>query len=334
MLRFALIGAGRIGKMHANHIASNDKCVLEVVYDLNTKASKEIANKHNCNIAKSAKEAILNKNIDVVYITSATSTHIEYILLAAKSGKPIFCEKPVDLDILKVDKCRKELKKYNVPIHIGFNRRFDLSHKSAKEAKDSGEIGNLEMIIVTSRDPRPSTLSYHKYSGGMFKDMTIHDFDLACFILGNDPIIEISVYGGNLFSSTIKKINDLDTAMIIMKSKSGVLCHINNSRHAAYGYDQRLEIFGSKGMVISNNKSSSSIKKYNKNFTNANYPFYDFFIERYEQAYKDQLENFAQCLINHKPTSVNFEDGRNALIIANAAYKALSLNKSIKIKYN
>ena len=334
MIKFSLLGAGRIGKMHANNIVLNHQSSLEIVYDINNSAAREVSNMHNCKIAQSAEEAITNTSIDAICIASSTPTHIQYILLAAKAGKAIFCEKPIDLDMNKVDQCKKNLEKFKVPIHIGFNRRFDLSHSSLKKAKDNGEIGNLEMIIISSRDPASPGVEYLREAGGFFRDTAVHDFDFTRFILGDDPIIEISAYGGALFSESVKETNDLDTAMFTMKSESGVLCHINNSRRAVYGYDQRVEIFGSKGMIISDNQSPTSVKKFNKNITNSEDPLYYFFINRYDQAYKNQLENFVNCIINKKPTSVNFEDGRKALIIANAAYESLAKKQTVKINYS
>ena len=334
MIKFALLGAGRIGKMHANNIALNPLSDLEILYDINRNASKELSDIHNCKIAKSAEEAINNENVDAVVISSATPTHIEYILLAAKANKAIFCEKPIDLDIKKVDQCKKDLKKYNVPIHIGFNRRFDLSHSSLKNAKDNGEIGSLEMIIISDRDAETPSIEFLKKSGGFFRDKTVHDFDLARFLLGkNDPLVEIFAFGVNLHSQSVKEANDLDTAMFVMKSQSGVLCHINNSRRAVYGYDQRIEIFGSKGMIISDNQTPTSIKKFNKDVTKAQNPIFNFFHERYDQAYIQQLHIFIDSIINNKPTHVNFEDGRISLIIANAAYESFLSGKKIKINY-
>ena len=333
-LKFALLGAGRIGKIHAANIALNPKCSIECVYDIDHNVAKEIADLYGCTVASSSQEAISNPNIEIVYICSATPTHTEYILSSAKAGKAIFCEKPIDLDINRVNMCKKELEKYNIPLHIGFNRRFDPSHLAANEKKDKGEIGTLEQIIITSRDPSAPSASYLKVSGGMFRDMTIHDFDLARFILKNDPIVEIFATGDRLFSKEAEEAKDIDTSMIIMKSKSGVLCHINNSRHSSYGYDQRVELFGDKGMLISDNQTSTSVKKYSGNNTDSKDRILDFFIERYDIAYKNQLEHFINCIINKKPTSVNFDDGRIALIIANAAYESLETNKSVKINYN
>ena len=334
MIKFALLGAGRIGKMHANNIALNPQSDLKIVYDVNNSAAREVSKMHNCKIAQSAEEAITNASIDAICIASSTPTHIQYILLAAKAGKAIFCEKPIDLDINKVDQCKKDLERFNVPIHIGFNRRFDLSHNSLKKAKDKGEIGDLEMIIISDRDAVAPGIEFLKKAGGLFRDKAVHDFDLTRFILGNnDPLVEIFAFGENLFSQSAKETDDLDTAMFVMKSQSGILCHINNSRRAVYGYDQRVEILGSKGMIISDNQTPTSIKKFNKDMTKAENPIYYFFHKRYDQAYKHQLNIFIDCIINKKPTHVNFEDGRIALIIANAAYESFQSGKFIKINY-
>ena len=228
MLNFTLIGAGRIGKMHAQNIANHPLCNLLYIYDVNTELASSVAETSKAKIANNAEEAINDKDVDAVFIASATNTHIDYIILAAQAGKAIFCEKPIDLDITKVDYCRKKIKDLNVPIQIGFNRRFDPSHKKLKLSKDAGEIGKLEKIIITSRDPGPPSKEYLEISGGIFRDMSIHDFDFCRFILGNDPIQEISAHASQLFSNDIKSVEDYDTSMIIMKSQSGVLCHINN----------------------------------------------------------------------------------------------------------
>jgi len=331
MLNIALIGVGRIGKMHARNIVDHPQCNLTYVYDIKEDFSSEVAKFSNAKIAKSPEEAINDNVVDAVFIASATNTHVDYIILAAKAGKAVFCEKPIDLDIEKVNYCYKQIKVLNVPIQIGFNRRFDYSHRKLKLSKDNGEIGNLEMIVITSRDPAPPNIDYLKISGGFFRDCTIHDFDLSRFFLGNDPIVAISAYGSQLVSDEIKSINDHDTAMFILRSQKGVLCHINNSRRAVYGYDQRVEIFGSKGMLISTNQTPSSVEKYNASGTNIKEPIYNFFIERYDQAYKNQLNDFVNTVIDKQQPSVTFEDGRKALIIANAAYKAFETGTSTKV---
>jgi myo-inositol 2-dehydrogenase / D-chiro-inositol 1-dehydrogenase len=334
MFNFSLMGAGRIGKMHAGIINSHPECNLEYIYDINTDFVNELASKYGAKVASTPEEALTEKNIDAILIASATPTHTEFINKGSNAGKAIFCEKPIDLDIEKVDLCREAIKDTKVPIQIGFNRRFDNSHSKLQKATRDEEIGKLEMIIITSRDPEPPGLDYLKAAGGFFRDTTIHDFDLARFILGEDPIVQVSAFGSQLISDDVKKVNDHDTAMFILKSKNGVLIHINNSRRAVYGYDQRVEIFGSKGMMISNNQTPTSVQKYSKNNTESREPIHYFFIERYEQAYRDQFNDFVATIKNNKKPSVSFEDGRNALILANAAYESYNYGKVIDIKYD
>lgn len=327
------MGAGRIGKMHAKNLSMHSKSNLSYVYDINQDFANEVAKLSGAKVAQSAEEAINDKNVDAVLIASATPTHIDFMTMAAKAGKAVLCEKPIDLDIAKVDKCYETIKNFSVPIQIGFNRRFDKSNKKIKLAKDNGEIGNLEMVIITSRDPEPPGIEYLKAAGGFFRDTTIHDFDLSRFILGDDPVIEVSAYGSQLISAECKEVGDHDTAMFIMRSQKGVLIHINNSRRAVYGYDQRVEIFGSKGMMISNNQSPTSVEKFDKNMTYAKDPIHFFFMERYEQSYKDQLDDFVNIIMNNEKPSVTFEDGRNALLLANAAYESFETGKSTKVNY-
>ena len=327
------MGAGRIGKMHANLIMANSNCSLEFVYDVNTKFAEEISQQTGAKVAKSPEDAINSENTDAVFIASATPTHVSFITMAVNAKKPVFCEKPIDLDINKVDECREFIKDKNIPIQIGFNRRFDNSHSKVKIASNDNEIGKLEMLVISSRDPQPPGIDYLKAAGGFFRDTTIHDFDLSRFILGDDPIEKISAFGEQLISEDAKKVGDHDTAMFIMRSKSGVLIHINNSRRAVYGYDQRVEAFGSKGMIISNNQTQSSVEKYTKDHTFAKDPVQFFFIERYEQAYKSQLEEFLSMITNKSQPKVTFEDGRRALIIANAAYESFNSGKVVDINF-
>jgi myo-inositol 2-dehydrogenase/D-chiro-inositol 1-dehydrogenase len=327
------MGAGRIGKMHAKIISAHPNTNLKYVFDINSKFVNEVAKSTKCSKATSPEEAINSKNIDAVLIASATPTHTKFITMAAKAGKAIFCEKPIDLDIKKVNKCLDKIKNTKVPIQIGFNRRFDSSHAKTQQARLKKDIGELEMIVITSRDPEPPGMDYLKAAGGFFRDTTIHDFDLTRFILGDDPVVQISAFGEALFDKNVKKQKDHDTAMFILKSKKGVLIHINNSRRAVYGYDQRVEVFGSKGMIISNNQTPTSVEKFTNKSTNVKDPIHFFFIERYEQAYKDQFNEFIKCLVNKTKPKVTFEDGRNALIIANAAYESYKSGKVVNISF-
>ncbi len=333
MINLALIGAGRIGKMHAEIITSHSEANLKYVYDVNKEFASQVAKRNNAETVSSPEEAIHNDKIDAILIASATPTHTQFITMAAKADKAIFCEKPIDLDINKVNKCMEEIDGIHVPLQIGFNRRFDNSHAKVQQARINREIGELEMLIITSRDPEPPGLDYLNAAGGFFRDTTIHDFDLSRFILGDDPIIEVSAFGDNLFDENAKIAQDFDTAMFVLKSKAGVMIHINNSRRAVYGYDQRVEAFGSKGMIISNNQTPTSIERYNDLSTSSKEPVLHFFIERYEQAYRDQFNHFIESIKNNNKPSVGFEDGRNALLIANAAYESNKQKKTIEINY-
>ena len=333
MINFSLMGAGRIGKMHASIINAHQECNLKYIYDINEKYSSDLANKYSAVVTKTPEDALINKDVDAVLIASATPTHVEFITKACKSNKAVFCEKPIDLDITKVNSCYEEIKNFSSPVQIGFNRRFDNSHRKLYEARRSNEIGQLELIVITSRDPEPPGIDYLKAAGGFFRDTTIHDFDLSRFILGDDPIIQVSAFASQLISDECKEVGDHDTAMFILKSKKGVLIHINNSRRAVYGYDQRIEIFGSKGMMISGNQNPTSVEKFTNLYTKANDPIHYFFIERYEQAYKDQFNDFVKTINSKSKASVSFEDGRNALIIANAAYESYNSGKAIDINY-
>jgi myo-inositol 2-dehydrogenase/D-chiro-inositol 1-dehydrogenase len=333
MINIALFGLGRIGVMHAQNIYLNNNCSLQYVFDINQALAKKIAKKFNSISIKNTRIAYTDKNVDVIFITTPTSTHIKYIMEAVKFKKTIFCEKPLDLNIKKINQCKKFIKKYNPKIQVGFNRRYDPGHYALKKSIQIGEIGKLEKIIITSRDPAPPSMAYLKVSGGIFRDMTIHDFDLIRFYLGNDEVKEIFATTTNLSDLRIKKINDYELAMCLIKSEKGVICMINNSRHCSYGYDQRVEVFGSKGMVISGNRRDNASEKFLGSKTAIKRPLLNFFIDRYEKAYQLQLDDLVYLVQKRKNPRASFEEGRKAIIIANAAYKSLKFNKVVKINF-
>ena len=333
MINIALFGLGRIGVMHAQNIYLNNNCSLQYVFDIDQVLAKKIAKKFNSISIKNTRIAYTDKNVDVIFITTPTSTHIKYIMEAVKFKKTIFCEKPLDLNIKKINQCKKFIKKYNPKIQVGFNRRYDPGHYALKKSIQIGEIGKLEKIIITSRDPAPPSMAYLKVSGGIFRDMTIHDFDLIRFYLGNDEVKEIFATTTNLSDLRIKKINDYELAMCLIKSERGVICMINNSRHCSYGYDQRVEVFGSKGMVISGNRRDYASEKFLGSKTAIKRPLLNFFIDRYEKAYQLQLNDLVYLVQKRKNPRASFEEGRKAIIIANAAYKSLKLNKVVKINF-
>ena len=333
MVRIALLGAGRIGAMHAANIAASKRATLRCVYDVHLAAAQKVAETHGAKVAPSVEAALADADVDAVLIASSTDTHVDLITASAKAGKAILCEKPIDLSIDRVEQCRRDIEGTGVPIQLGFNRRYDASHRGVREAVARGEIGNLQQLIITSRDPGLAPMDYMKVSGGIFRDMTIHDFDLARFILGEDPV-EVFAAGSVMIEPALAEIGDVDTAMVVMKAPSGALVHINNSRLAVYGYDQRVEAFGSKGMVQSENLRSSSLRRWTAHATDAQEPLLHFFIQRYAQAYLDELNEFFDVVADGKEPSVGFEDGRKALILADAAWESLRSGESVEVSYD
>ncbi|MGE0239372.1 MAG: inositol 2-dehydrogenase [Parvibaculaceae bacterium] len=332
MLRFALFGAGRIGAMHAANIAGNPGAELAWVFDVNRNAAEAVAGRHRARPAASADEVLADKSVDAVLIASSTDTHVPLITASALAGKAILCEKPIDLDIGKVEQCRRDIAKTNVPVQIGFNRRYDATHRALRQAVAQGEIGALEVLIITSRDPELAPLPYLKSSGGIFRDMTIHDFDLARFILGEE-LAEISAAASVKIDPGLASLDDYDTVMVTMKAASGALVSINNSRRCVYGYDQRVEAFGSKGMVQSDNPLPSMLRRSDAGATQGSGVLHHFFIERYRQAYLDELNDFIDRIGKGLAPTVGFEDGRRALIIADAAFEAIRTGKTVKLSY-
>ena len=333
MINIALIGLGRIGQMHGENLFLHTDYKLKYVFDVDKELTNKIAKKFNSKAINYPRLAFKDEEIDVIFIASSTSTHIKLIEEAAKYKKVIFCEKPLDLSIEKINKCKKKIKSLKPKIQLGFNRRYDPGHNSLKKDLKRGVIGNLEKIIITSRDPSPPSIKYLKLSGGIFKDMMIHDFDLLRFYLDKDELNSIFSTATNMSDNRFNKINDYELASCILKSKNGVQCIITNSRHCSFGYDQRVELFGNKGMLISGNKNLNETEVYNKSSTAQKKPLQHFFIERYKEAYNLQLNDLSKFVKkNSKPLST-FEDGRRALIVANAASKSLRQKKQIKIKF-
>src|SRR5438132_7342114 len=261
MTKFALFGAGFIGKVHANNIAAHPRAELQYVYDINSEAAEQLASRLGARVASSPEEIWVADDVDAVLIASSTNTHADLLSSAIQAQKPIYCEKPIDLNISRVKAVVQEAYHANIPILIGFSRRFDPNHLGVREAIENGKIGKLEMMHLTSRGPQPPPISYVKVSGGQFRDQTIHFFDLACWIADEAPI-EVYATGAALIDPAIGEAGDIDTSMLILKMPSGALCHIDNSRRSSYGYDERIEVFGSEGMVQSNRKPTREVALY------------------------------------------------------------------------
>ncbi len=333
-IKTALFGLGRIGQMHANNLRKNSEFELKYVFDLNKNLSNKISKKLNSISINNPDIAFKDNEIRCIFIASSTSTHLKFIEKGVKYRKVIFCEKPLDLNLKKINSSLKKIKKLNPKVQIGFNRRYDPGHNLLKKNLLKNKIGKLEKIIITSRDPAPPSLSYLKGSGGIFKDMMIHDFDLARYYLGSDEFISVFATGSNISDQRFNNIKDYELATTVLKSKKGVQCIITNSRHCSFGYDQRVELFGTKGMMISDNKRGTETNLFFKNSTNNKSPLLHFFIERYAEAFRLQLIDLANfCKKNKKPRAV-FEDGRKSIILAEAAQKSVKSKKFEKLKSN
>lgn len=327
MLRFAQFGAGRIGAIHAANLASLRDTELLHVVDVNADAARTLATRHGAQVSTTA-AALADPRVDAVIIASSTDTHAHLAIAAAKAGKAIFCEKPIDLSLRRVDACLAAVKKAKVPMFVGFNRRFDPSFADLHARIARGDIGNVEQVIISSRDPGLPPIAYLKVSGGQFRDMTIHDFDMARWLLGEEPA-ELFAYGSVLVDPAVAKVGDTDSAMIVMKTRSGKLCHINNSRRASYGYDQRLEVHGSKGRLLAGNRVSTTVELATATAVTTDKPLY-FFLERYADAYRAELTAFVEAVVNKTPLPVTAEDGRQAIVLAEAAVKSLKTGKPVK----
>lgn len=331
MVRFGVLGCGRIGRMHADIVARHPRATLEAVFDIVPEAAQGVADGLGCETCDDAGDLINSSSIDAVLVASATETHADYIEMAVASGTPVFCEKPIDLSLERVNRCAATIAGTDVPVQIGFNRRFDPGHRAVRDAMANGEIGKLQQVIISSRDPGLPPRDYLAKSGGLFRDMTIHDFDLARFMLTEEPVEVFATASALVDPSISTDFGDVDTAMLILKTADGKQCHINNSRAAAYGYDQRVELFGEKGMLISDNRRAHEMRRYHAAETNASAPYLEFFIERYQEAYVAEIGAFIDCIENGSQPEVGFEDGRRSLILAEAAYKSLAERRFVSV---
>ena len=331
MVRFAQLGAGRIGRMHALNLAAHARAELVGIYDVDSAASAEAASATGSRSFDSVDALLGDTSIEAVLIATSTDTHCDLIERSARAGKAVLCEKPIHLDIQRVDQCRAVVEETAAPVQIGFNRRFDPGHSALGRAAASGEIGRLELAVITSRDPAPPPLAYLRVSGGLFRDMMIHDFDIARFLFAEEPV-EVTAMGGVLVDPAIGEIGDVDSAMVTMRMASGALCQINCSRRCAYGYDQRIEMFGEKGMLISANPAVTNLERYGTASTGAKERLHHFFIERYTESYVREIDAFVDAVEGGNAPSPNFEDGRRALMLADAAVESANSGRTIQIQ--
>ncbi len=328
MVGFAVLGCGRIGRMHARNIAANPRARLVACYDVLGEAAEATAAELGATAAGSVDEALADRRVEAVLIASSTGTHVDLMTRCAKARKAVLCEKPIDLDIARVEACWREIRPLEPLVMLGFNRRFDPSFRALRDRVLGGEIGRLEQVVITSRDPSPPPPAYVMGSGGLFRDMTIHDFDMARYLAGD--IVEVQAMGANLIDPAIQEQGDIDAAMIVMRAASGALVHINNSRRCVYGYDQRVEAFGEKGMLQAHNRHLTTVEAWGAERTRAMDPVQDFFIARYAEAYRAEIDHFVDCIEQRKKPLAGFSEGREALRLADAALESLHTGRAVR----
>ena len=328
MVRIGLLGCGRIGQVHARSVGQIEGAVITVVSDAFAKPADALAAKTGAIVA-SPDDLIARADIDAVVIGTPTTTHYDLIHAAAKAGKAIFCEKPVDSSAARIRDCIRAVDAADVPFFTAFNRRFDPNFAYLQNQLAQGDIGDVEIVTILSRDPSPPPLSYIETSGGLFRDMMIHDLDMARFLLGEEPVSLYAV-GSSLVDPEIGKAGDVDTAAVTLTTASGKICQISNSRRAAYGYDQRIEVHGSMGMLRAENMLENTVEHASSNgFTKA--PAQHFFLERYEAAYRAEMAYFVDCVANGTPITPGIEDGLKAQMMADAATQSHQLGTPVSL---
>jgi myo-inositol 2-dehydrogenase / D-chiro-inositol 1-dehydrogenase len=327
-IRFGLLGAGRIGKVHARAVGANPQAKLVAVVDALETVARDLAGIYGADV-RTIGAIETATDIDAVIICTPTDTHADLIERFARAGKAVFCEKPIDLDIKRVEQCLAVVDQHNVSLMVGFNRRFDPHFAAVRKAIDDGAIGQVEMVSITSRDPGPPPHNYITRSGGIFRDMTIHDFDMARFLLGEEPVA-VSAHASVLVDKTIGTLGDFDSVSIILETASGRQCLISNSRRATYGYDQRIEVHGSKGMVAAENLRPVAIEIANASgYTRP--PLHDFFMTRYLDAYANEITAFIEAITAGKTPSPSGQDGLIALRLAEAALQSAKQGRTVRL---
>ena len=329
MLGIAVLGCGRIGAMHAANIAAHPRAALAGVFDVHKPSSAAVAARLGAVEFASADEAFAAADVDAVLIATSTATHVGFIERGVAAGKAILCEKPIDLSLDRVNACAEAIRGADIPIMIGFCRRFDPGHRAARQAMLDGEVGALHQVVITSRDPGMAPADYIEVSGGIFRDMTIHDLDLARYMLGEE-VVAVSAQGSRLVDPDLMtRCGDYDTVVVTLMTKSGRQAVIANSRSAAYGYDQRVELFGDKGMVISENQRENHVTLHGRSATGVSAPLKNFFIERYKDAFAAEIDNFVDAAEGRAPLEVDFEDGRKAMVLAEACIRSVAEGRTV-----
>lgn len=330
-INMGLIGAGRIGRIHAETIATRiPDATLAAVCDVDESAAQSLGERFGAAVYTDAQPIMDDPNIDAVAVCSATDTHAPLMIAAAQAGKHIFCEKPISIDLATIDNALAVVERAGVKLQVGFNRRFDPSFKAARDIIDSGKVGEPRVVRITSRDPEPPPLAYLKVSGGIFMDMTVHDFDMARFLV-DSPVTEVYAVGGALVDPAIAaQANDIDTTVITLRYANGAICTIDNCRETSYGYDQRVEWFGSKGRVIVGNHTPHQAVYTDVDGVHGTKPLY-FFLERYMDAYIAEMEAFVHALATNTAPPVTGNDARLPAVMGLAAWQSLREGRPVKL---
>ncbi|WP_040155304.1 inositol 2-dehydrogenase [Mobilicoccus massiliensis] len=321
MLNIGLLGCGRISQVHAASITAHPRAVLAAVSDPIEESAAAVGERFGTRYTTDVESLVEDPEIDAVVIASPTPTHVDLLTRAVEAGKWVLCEKPIDLDVARVDACRERIGDLTDKVMIGFNRRFDPTFADIHARVAAGRLGTLEQLVIISRDPAPPPAAYVAASGGLFKDMTIHDFDMARFFLGD--VTAVSATGTNLVSPEIAEAGDIDGAVVVLRGSTGAVCTITNSRRCAFGYDQRLEAFGELGMFTAENQLPTSTRFSGADATEVAAPYLNFFLDRYMPAYAAEIDAFVTAIEEGRPFSPSFEDGRAALVLAEAAQQSL-----------
>ena len=330
MIRIAVLGAGRIGKIHAANVAANPDAKLVVVADPVAEAAQALAAKLGCEASTDCGAVIDRDDVDAIVIGTPTDTHITYMLRAVRQGKAVLCEKPIDLDLAKSAEAAAEVERLNGRVMLAFNRRFDPTSQAFRRAIDAGEVGEVRQVIISSRDPGMPPRDYVLHSGGIFRDMVIHDLDFARWLLGEEPV-EVSAIGSRLVDPSLEALEDYDTVMVQMRTASGKQCQINCCREAVYGYDQRFEVSGSKGMLLQDNLRPSTLRRWTAEATDVREPLLNFFLERYVDAYRNELTAFVSALRDQAPMPVTVQDGMQALRLAECALRSAQTGQPVRV---
>jgi len=328
MLTIGLLGAGRIGRIHGGNAATHPRSRLVAIADANAAAAEALAAETGAKAA-SIEAIIADPAINAIMICTPTDMHADLIEAGVKAGKAVFCEKPVDLSSDRIRTCLDVVRRSGKPLMIGFNRRFDPNFSEVRRRVDAGDVGAVELVTILSRDPSPPPADYVARSGGLFRDMMIHDLDMARFLLGEDPV-EVHAVGSSLVDPAIGKAGDVDTAAVLLKTASGKVCQISCSRRATYGYDQRIEVHGSKGMVRAGNVHNTTVELATAGGVLAD-PVQNFFLERYAAAYRAELDAFIAAIAAGKAPSPTGEDGLKAQILADAATEACFSGRAVRL---